>query len=42
MHWLFPLFYLEAKFGPLEKREQKTIDTSRDKSFQSNSRVHPF
>jgi hypothetical protein len=25
MHWLFPFFYLEAKFGPVEKR-MKTID----------------
>jgi len=41
MHLLPPFFYMEAKFGPLEKRI-KTIDISRDEIFQKNSWVHPF
>jgi len=25
MHWLFPFFYLGAKFGPLEKKDEKRL-----------------
>jgi hypothetical protein len=32
MHWLYPLFYAGAKFGPLEKRI-KSIDINRYKNF---------
>jgi len=35
MHWLCPLFYTVAKFGPLEKA-LKTIRIIRDKSFLKN------
>ena len=34
-------FYMEAKFGRLEKRT-KTDDINRDEIFQNNNRVHPF
>jgi len=34
-------FYMEAKFGPLEKRV-KMIDINRDEIFHNNSRIHPF
>jgi hypothetical protein len=34
-------FYVEAKFGPLEKGV-KTIDTNRDEIFQNSSRIRPF
>jgi hypothetical protein len=32
MHWISTLFYMEAKFGPLERRI-KTIDVIRDEIF---------
>jgi len=41
MHWLSPFFYMEAKFGLLEKRV-KTIDINRDIICQKNSRTRPF
>ena len=39
MHWLSPFFYVEAKFGPLEK-EIKETDINRDEIFQKDSRIH--
>jgi hypothetical protein len=39
LHWLSPFFYMEAKFGPLEKRIKK-IDITQDAIFQKNSQVH--
>ena len=40
MHCLSPFFFMEAKFGPIEKRI-KTIDVGWDGIFQ-NSQVHLF
>jgi len=34
-------FYMEAKFGPLEKGV-KSNDINRDEIFQNNSQTHPF
>jgi hypothetical protein len=36
-----PFFYMEAKFGPLEKGI-KTIDITGDEIFRTNSQIHPF
>jgi hypothetical protein len=36
-----PLFYMQAKFGPLEKKEEKKIFINRHEIFQKNSRLHP-
>jgi len=35
-------FYIEAKFGPIERKRTKTIDINRDEIFQNNSPVHPL
>ena len=40
MHSLSTFFYMEAKFGPLEKR-LKAIDINRNEIFQNNQ-VQPF
>jgi hypothetical protein len=42
MHWLSPFFYMEAKFGPSEKKDKKTPDINPDENFQNNSKIHPF
>jgi hypothetical protein len=34
MHWLSPFFYMEAKFGPLERRLRKT-ENNRDEFFRT-------
>ena len=34
MHWLSPFYYMEAEFGPLEKKSIKTIDISPDEIFR--------
>jgi hypothetical protein len=41
MRWMTPFFYIEAKFGPLEEKDKKTIDINRDEIFLNN-RVYPF
>ena len=33
MHWLSPFFYIEAKFGPLEKRDKKRLTSIEMKIF---------
>jgi len=42
MHWVSPVFYKEAKFGPLEKDKKKTTDVNGDEIFQKNRRIHPL
>jgi len=39
--WLSLLFYMEAKFGLLEKKI-KMLDIKRGDIFQKNSEVHPL
>jgi len=34
MHWLSPVFYVKAKFGPLEKKIKITIDFIEVKFFK--------
>ena len=41
LHRLSQFFYMENKFGFLEKR-MKTIDIKRDEISQKNSRLHAF
>jgi hypothetical protein len=41
MHLISPFFYMEAKFGPLEKGI-KTTGISLDDIFQKNGGVHPL
>ena len=41
MHWFFPFFYIEEKFGPFNKRVKET-DINQDEIFQKNCWVHPF
>jgi hypothetical protein len=41
MHRVFPVFYVEAKFGHSDKRIQK-IDTNADEIFQKNIRYALF
>jgi len=42
MHWLSPVFYVKAKFGPLEKKNKNNDWLHRGEIFQKNSRVHTF
>jgi hypothetical protein len=41
MPWLSPFLYMEAKFGPSEKRIKMT-DIGRDYIFRKNNLVQPF
>ena len=33
MHWLSPIFYMEAKFGPLDKKDKKLLTSVEMKFF---------
>jgi hypothetical protein len=35
MHWLYAFFYVEAKFGPLERKGRQKADIDRVEIFQN-------
>jgi hypothetical protein len=35
MHWLLPFLYMEAKFGPLDKKDEKRLTSVEMKFFRT-------